>query len=69
MLALIVKALLKLGEGVKVKPANQVFTLVIAPLAFHTPVLALKVEVTVPDVDVFNLPAAILESVKVAVIF
>jgi hypothetical protein len=42
-----------------------VFTSEIAPLADHTPLL--KVEVTAPEVAVLKVPAAVVESVSVAV--
>jgi hypothetical protein len=40
-----------------------------APLAVHTPVPATYVEVTVPAVAVFKLPAAGVDRVKIAVTF
>ena len=66
-LVAIVKLPLALAAGVKVKPANNAFTSAVAPLALHTPVLALYVEVTLPDVAVLSAPAATLDKVRVAV--
>ena len=58
---------LKFSAGVKVSPASRTFTSAIAPLALHTPVAALYVEVTAPEVAVLKLPAAALDNVKLAV--
>ena len=54
--------------GVNVNAASKVFTLAIKPLALHTPVVALKLDVTAPDVPVFKLPAFTSDSVIVAVV-
>ena len=64
-LVAMVKLLLKFWVGVKVTPASRVLTSAIAPVALHTP--AANVEVTVPDVPVFKLPAATFDRVRVAV--
>ena len=66
-LVAMVKLLLKLEAGVKVNPASKVLTLAIAPVAVQTPVPAIYVEVTAPEVPVFKLPAGGLERVSVAV--
>ena len=64
-----VKLLLKFSAGVYVSPASSVFTSAIVPLAVHTPVPALYVEVTEPEVPVSRLPAAGFDSVSVTVTF
>ena len=66
-LVAMLKLLLKLAVGAKVRPASKTFTSAMAPLAVHTPVPATYVEVTVPEVVVFKLPAAVLDSVRVTV--
>ena len=66
-LVVIVKLPLKFNVGVNVKPANNVFTLEIAPEALQIPVVELNVEVTTPEVAVVKLPAAEFDSVNVAV--
>ncbi len=66
-LVAMVKLPLKLTVGVKVSPASKVFTSAMVPDAVHTPVPALYVEVTAPDVPVFRLPAAALDKVSVTV--
>jgi hypothetical protein len=63
----IVKLELKLLVGVNLTPASNALTSAIAPLAVHTPVPVLYVEVTAFDVPVLNAPAEGLESVSVAV--
>src|SRR6185503_5677881 len=63
-LVAIVKLPLKLAAGVKVRPARRMFTFAIAPLAVQTPVAALYVEVTAPEVAVFKLPAVGSDSVN-----
>ena len=55
-LVAIVKLLLKLAAGVNVRPASSVLTSAMAPLAVQTPMPALYVEVTAPEVAVFKLP-------------
>src|SRR5688572_18417970 len=60
-----VKLLLKFSAGVKVTAASSALTPAIAPLAVHTP--PTKVEVTPPEDPVDSVPAAGLDSVKVAV--
>ena len=64
-LVAMLKALLKFTAGVKVRPASKVFTFASTPLAVQTP--AVNVEVTVPAVAVFKLPAATFDRVKIAV--
>src|SRR5438128_506373 len=49
-LVAMVKLLLKFRAGLKVTPASKVLTSAIAPLALHTPVPALFVDVTAPAV-------------------
>ena len=63
------KLLLKFAAGLNVTPASSAFTSATAPVAVHTPVPALYVEVTAPEVAVFNAPAAAFDSVSVAVTF
>ena len=65
-LVAMVKLLLKLVAGKNVKPASNVLRSVIAPEAVHTPVPGVKVEVTVPEVPVLKLPAAVFDKVKVS---
>ena len=62
-----VKLLLKFVAGVNVSPASRVFTSAIAPLAVQAP--PTNVEVTEPEVPVFNDPAAGSDSVKLTVTF
>src|SRR5688572_23965907 len=64
-LVAIVKLVLYSGAGVKMTPASNVFTSAMGPEAVHTPLT--KVEVTLPDVPVLRLPAAVVDSVNVAV--
>src|SRR5436190_2145264 len=61
----IVKLLLKFGAGLNVTPASRVLTSARAPLAVQTPFT--KVEVTAPEVAVVRVPAAVFDSVNVAV--
>ncbi len=65
----IVKFALKFAAGVNVTPASSAFTSAFAPAAVHTPVPALYVEVTDPEVPVLRLPAAVFDSVSVTVTF
>src|SRR5687767_3445616 len=59
---------LKLAAGLNVTPESRAFTLASAPLADHTPVAALYVEVTPPDVAVERLPASGFDKVSVAAV-
>jgi hypothetical protein len=58
---------LELLPGLNVTAASSALTLPVAPLAVQTPVAALKLDVTAPDVPVESAPAAGLDSVRVAV--
>src|SRR5438105_11458469 len=66
-LVAIVKLLLKFRAGLKVTPASKALTSAMAPLALHTPVPGLEVEVTAPEVAVDRVRAAPLDRVRVAV--
>jgi len=63
----IVKFELKPAAGTYDTPASSALTLAIAPDAVHTPVPALYVDVTAPDVAVVRAPAAGFDRVNVAV--
>ena len=58
---------LKFADGVNTTPASSVLTFAIAPDALQTPVAALYVDVTAPEVPVDKPPAAAFERVSVAV--
>ena len=66
-LVAIVKLAFTFNAGMNVTPASKLFTSAIAPDAVHTPVPALYVEVTAPDVPVLKLPSDVLDNVNVAV--